>query len=88
MYGTRLVKIILFGSYAKGTSTEKSDIDILLVLEGEVIPCKELDATIDIVYELNLRYGILISLLPVSENDYARKNSPLLMNVRKEGVPA
>jgi hypothetical protein len=43
---------------------------------------------IDIVTEINLKYGVLISIYPVSEKDYASVNSPLLLNLRREGVAA
>jgi len=43
---------------------------------------------IDIITEINLKYDVLISVYPISEKDYSTVNSPLLINVRKEGVPA
>ena len=41
----------------------------------------------DIITDMNLTHNILISIYPVSEIDYLTLKSPLLMNVRKEGVP-
>jgi len=43
---------------------------------------------IDIIMEINLKYGVLISVYPVSDDDYKKVKSPLLINVRREGVPA
>jgi hypothetical protein len=43
---------------------------------------------IDVITELNLKYGVLISVYPVSEKDFHQTRSPLLMNIRKEGIPA
>jgi len=88
LYGDRLKEIILYGSYARGDATEDSDIDLLIVLEGKVTPGKEIDRMIDIITEINLKYGVLISVYPVSEEDYKKVNSPLLINVRREGIPA
>jgi predicted nucleotidyltransferase len=88
LYGTRLKNVILYGSWARGDATEDSDIDLLIILEGKVIPGKEIDRMIDIITELNLKHGVLISVVPVSEEEYSTINSPLLMNVRREGVPA
>ncbi len=87
LYGHRLKQIILYGSYARGNATEDSDIDLLIVLEGEVSPGKEIDRMIDIITEINLKYGVLISVYPVSEEAYKKVNSPLLINVRREGIP-
>ncbi len=88
LYGTRLKKVILYGSWARGDATEDSDIDLLIVLEGEIAPGAEIDKMIDIITEINLKYNALISIYPVSEQDYSAVQSPLLMNVRKEGIPA
>ena len=88
LYESRLKSIILYGSWARGDATEDSDIDLLIVLEGKVIPGKEIDRMIDIITEINLKHGVLISIYPVSEEDYSTINSPLLINVRREGVPA
>ena len=88
LYENRLKSIILYGSWARGDATEDSDIDLLIVLEGKVIPGKEIDRMIDIITEINLKHGVLISIYPVSEEDYSTINSPLLINVRREGVPA
>ena len=61
---------------------------MLIVLEGKVIPGKEIDRMIDIITEINLKHGVLISIYPVPEEAYSTINSPLLINVRREGVPA
>ncbi|MEA3431195.1 MAG: nucleotidyltransferase domain-containing protein [candidate division WOR-3 bacterium] len=88
LYGKRLKDVILYGSWARGEATEESDIDMVIILEGKVVPGKEIDRMIDIITEINLKYGVLISVYPVSEEDYSATNSPLLINIRREGVPA
>ena len=88
LYGERLKEVILYGSWARGEATEESDIDLLVVLGGEVAPGREIDRMIDIITEMNLKYGVLISVHPVSEDDFHKLKSPLLINVRREGVPA
>ena len=87
LYGKRLKKVILYGSYTRGDATEDSDMDLLIILEGKVIPGEEIDRMIDIITEINLKYGVLISVYPVSD-DYKKVKSPLLINVRREGMPA
>ncbi|MFA5292935.1 MAG: nucleotidyltransferase domain-containing protein [Sedimentisphaerales bacterium] len=88
LYKKRLKSIILYGSWARGTATDNSDIDLAIVLESDVAAGREIDRMIDIVTEINLKYGVLISIYPVSEKDYASVNSPLLLNLRREGVAA
>ena len=43
IYGDRMVKLVLFGSQARGEAREDSDIDVLVVLKGPVEPAKERD---------------------------------------------
>jgi predicted nucleotidyltransferase len=86
LYGDRLKNILLYGSCARGQISEDSDIYLAIVLEGDVVPGKEIDQMIDIITEINLEYGVLISIYPVSEKNYNEVNSPLLLNLRREGV--
>ncbi|MFQ6126341.1 MAG: nucleotidyltransferase domain-containing protein [Candidatus Heimdallarchaeota archaeon] len=88
LYGNRLKQIILYGSWARGEATEESDIDLLIVLEGNVRPGKEIDRMIDLITEINLKYNVLLAVYPVSEENYTTLNSPLLLNVRREERPA
>jgi predicted nucleotidyltransferase len=42
-YGQKLKGVILYGSWARGDATEKSDIDLLIVLAGQVVSGQEID---------------------------------------------
>lgn len=86
LYRKRLKTVILYGSWARGEATEESDIDLIIVLKGEVIPGREIDRMIEIITDINLKYDVLISVYPVSEDDYTKVNSPLLINLRREGI--
>jgi predicted nucleotidyltransferase len=88
IYGSRLKQVILYGSWARGEATEESDIDLLVVLKGKVQPGREIDRIIDVITDLNLKYGVLLSVYPISERKYNHVNSPLLLTVKKEGVLA
>lgn len=88
LYGRRLKEVILYGSWARDEATAESDIDLIVVLAGDVVPGQEIDRMIEVITEINLTHNVLISVYPVSEEAYATVNSPLLINVRREGVPA
>ncbi len=88
LYGGKLKEIILYGSWARGEARDDSDIDLVVVLKGDITPGKEIDMMIDIITDLNMKYDVLISVYPVSESQYHTVKSPLLMNVRREGIPA
>ena len=87
LYGSRLKTILLYGSWARGNAGEDSDIDVVVVLKGDIIPGREIDRMIDIITEMNIKYNTLIPVYPVSETMYTMVKSPLLLNIHKEGVP-
>lgn len=86
LYGDRFVRVILYGSFARGTATEHSDIDVLVVLKSPVVAGREIDTMMDIIFDMNLTHNVLLSVYPLSETEYKMVNSPLLLNVRKEGI--
>ena len=88
LYGDRLKTVLLYGSCARNEETADSDIDLAVVLADDVIPGAEIDRLIDIVTDINLQHGVLLSIYPVSEDDYLHTRSPLLINLRHEGIPA
>jgi predicted nucleotidyltransferase len=86
LYGERLVRMVLFGSEAREDAEPGSDIDVLVVLKGPVSPCEEIARTINDVANLSLEHNEVISCVFVSEEEFERERSPLLLNVRREGI--
>lgn len=86
LYGAKLVHLVLFGSQARGSAEVGSDIDVLVVLEGTVSPGLEIARTGEIASQISLKYDVVISCTFVSEDRFRNENSPLLLNVRKEGI--
>ena len=62
-----------------------SDIDIAIILKGDINPFEEIDWIGDIAWDINLKYNILISTRPVSETKYYSKKTPFLATLREEG---
>ncbi len=87
LYGDRLVRLVLYGSQARREAEPYSDVDVLVVLTGPVDSSREIERTSDIRLDLSLRYATIVSCVYVSEERFAQEQSPLLLNVRKEGVP-
>ncbi len=86
VYGDRLAAIILYGSVARGDYAEDSGVDVAVVLRGSFFAAKEINRISPIVSEIVLRYGITISVLPVPEDWWRERQSPLLINLRKDGI--
>ena len=85
-YGDRLTNLILFGSHARRDATEDSDIDILIVLKDPISPGDEVLRISALKTDLNLKYGKLISAIPISEIDYQTRSTLLLENICREGT--
>lgn len=86
LYGDRLVRVILYGSFARGKATEDSDIDIAVVLKGEVDKVPDMNRVSDPIYDLMLDTGELITVLPLSESEMENQVWPLYYWIRKEGI--
>jgi predicted nucleotidyltransferase len=86
LYGKRLHGLYLYGSYARGDFHPDSDVDVLIVLEGEVNPGQEIDRISDRVADICLDHNVLIATFPVSEEWLRVRKSPLFENVRREGI--
>jgi predicted nucleotidyltransferase len=86
-YPETLSQVILFGSYARQEATPTSDIDVLIVLDDPVNASEELHRTSQFVAQLCLEHNLLISRFFLPRSRYETENSPLLRNIRQEGIP-
>ena len=77
--------MILYGSKARGDSKEDSDIDTMIILKKIVRWDKEFEKISEIKYPIASNYDLLISTVILSENEYMCRNTPLLLNVKREG---
>ncbi len=82
--GDQLIRVILFGSHARGDAHEDSDYDCLVIVR-EITPDVR-DATDDAAGEVILQAGAVISAFLTTEVAANKPFSPLLMSVRAEGV--
>ena len=85
-YQDRLDRIILFGSQARGEATPESDIDILIVLQGPVDASVELQHTSQFIAQFCLEHNLLVARLFLPRSRFETENSPLLRNIRQEGI--
>ncbi len=86
LYGDRLAKVILYGSYARGDAHEESDVDFLVVLKDESISVyREIDRMNDVVFDLSLKFNRMISIVPSTTSKLVKSKMPLYHSVREEG---
>ena len=85
--GDDAVRIILYGSVARGDNTPESDVDIAMIIRGELdrIADKELTRA---VTELDLKYDTVLSVIDVEEKHFRRyKNDlPFYKNIERESI--
>jgi len=86
IYGDRLADIILYGSFAKNNATKESDIDIAVVLKGRVNKSREIDKIYDVLYDLMLETGELISIYPLSDEEIRDSTWPLYYYIKTDGI--
>ncbi|MCD8380321.1 MAG: nucleotidyltransferase domain-containing protein [Lachnospiraceae bacterium] len=89
VYGDRLKSIILYGSVARGTQTEGSDIDIMVLIDGDEAELRKYtDQLNDVSTDMSLKYIKVFSIMDVSYQEYIdwEQISPFYKNVSREGV--
>jgi uncharacterized protein len=87
-YGSRLAQVVLFGCHARGDAVSGSDIDLLVVLRGDVSAGAEIQRMSRSLAALSLRHDTVVSCVFISEDRFHGENSPFLINVRREGIAA
>ena len=85
-YGEDSPVILVYGSQARGDQNSESDVDVLLIYRRDVQPGREIIRLSPVLAELNLRYQLLFSILPTSEQEYKKNISPFWKKVRSESI--
>ncbi|MEW6221583.1 MAG: nucleotidyltransferase domain-containing protein, partial [Thermodesulfobacteriota bacterium] len=88
LYGQRLKGVVLFGSYARQDHLPVgSDIDLLVLLDRVEDLAAERERYLPLVCELSLKHDTVLSIIPMAQSVFETRESPLVLNVRREGVP-
>ncbi len=88
MYSDNIKKVILYGSHVRGDATNDSDIDILVLVDQSLNPFEVRESLGDLLFDIFLEEGELVSVIVIPENFFETYNSPFMLNVKKEGVTA
>jgi predicted nucleotidyltransferase len=87
IYGDQISSILLYGSRARGDERPDSDIDILIVLKQDFDYSEMLRLSSELTASLSLENDVVISRAFVSQEQFENRQTPFLMNVRREAIP-
>lgn len=82
-----LIRLVVFGSQARGEATTDSDIDILAVVNSQDWELG--DVIRDLGYELEIEHGLVLSIQVMSQQRYGERvalGSTFLKNIEREGL--
>ena len=87
IYGDLLVSVILYGSVARGTQTDESDIDIAVILRSKENDDMKERMT-DIIVDLELEYNKVLSVLRIDYEKFKiwEDTMPFYKNMKEDGV--
>lgn len=89
VYGNDIVKIVLYGSYARGDYLKDSDIDVVAIVHGERTELQQhLKKVWEVSTELELEFETIISptVIPFDEFERFKDDLPYYRNILNEGV--
>lgn len=89
LFGAKIERIILYGSYARGDFNLESDVDIMILLNCDQKEITQSRKEISrIASRIGLKNDIMVSLLARNSDDYENnmKYQPFYQNIEKEGM--
>lgn len=89
LYGDRLDRVILYGSYARGDFHAESDVDYMVVLHDEEVKAgKEVRRMAKAIGALSLKFDVEISIFPTGISKYLLGYTLFYKAVQQEGICA
>ena len=89
LYGDKLNKIILYGSYARGDNTEESDIDIMIILDCDIENVKKMRGqTAEMSSNISIEQEVFLSILLRDRKHFEDSLDvlPFYQNIVREGI--
>lgn len=87
IFKDRLISIILYGSVARGTNTDESDVDVAIILKDAKSQSVQ-DILVDFTLDLDLKYDKVFSVIDIDYEEFLKWEDvlPFYKNVKKDGV--
>lgn len=87
LYGKRLRRVLLFGSWARGDAHPDSDVDLLVVLDRMTSPWDELRRMDEVLWRHSYASGQVLSAFPVTDQQLAARDDPAVIRAAAEARP-
>lgn len=87
IFNDRLISVILYGSVARGTDIDESDIDIAIILK-DAKKQQGMEKLIDLMVDLDLKYDKVFSVIDIDYDEFIKWEEilPFYKNVKKDGM--
>ncbi len=87
IYGDLVERIVLFGSTARGTQTEESDVDVALFLHADATQQME-EQALELEVDLGLACRKVFSVITIDRDRFQewRDLLPFYQNIQREGI--
>ena len=76
----------VFGSVSRGEDKPDSDIDILILVDGDRLAVQDELAIMTPLYEIELNTGVLINPLILLKKEWGKRVTPFYENVSRDAV--
>lgn len=89
LFGSKLLHVVLYGSYARGDFNNESDIDIIAIVDMDKMVLQKYRRTVSaIANEIDLKYGVLLSIKLQDNESFIKYQNvlPFYQNIIKEGI--
>lgn len=86
LYGPRLKGLILYGSFARGRPHRDSDIDLLVLISGDLEAYTEIKAIHQALAAVQARTDACFSVVPYSARTFNSDTDAFTRNVKRDGV--
>ena len=87
VYGNRIKRVMVYGSFAKGEADEESDVDIAVVVADKLSPNKVEKNLDELLFQILMEKSELVTVFVIPESKFDTYKSPLILNIKEEGIP-
>jgi len=79
------LRLVLFGSAARGDAGPESDLDLMLVVEDDHLPRARAEAS-EVAADIYADTGVPVTVLVVSEREFSEACWEVIRRAKEEGV--